>query len=407
MTGNLYDVMIVGSGPAGAAAAIALGGTSLSVALTDKASFPRDKTCGDALSVDVINQLGKLSPALAGRFETTIPKVASRGVRIVAPNGNAIDIPFITHGSRRSGFVCRRRDFDALLVQEAKQKPNVTFLENCDVSDINVLPDHVSVRTNQGLMKARMIIGADGAHSLVRRKLATSVIDPHCHSAGLRMYHQQVGGFQEGNFIELYFFRDILPGYLWVFPLPDGDANVGIGMLSAAISARKVNLKRVLQQLLSDHPLLKERFRHAVSTELPKGHGLPLGGGNRTISGSRFLLAGDAASLIDPFSGEGIGNAIRSGRFAAQQVLQSFSKNDFTAPQMRNYDVALRQMLHSEFLVSNGLLRLCRFPFLFNTVVDKANRNPALHQTLIDALANPGKKLWLTSPSFYLNLLFR
>jgi flavin-dependent dehydrogenase len=189
--------------------------------------------------------------------------------------------------------------------------------------------------------------------------------------------------------------------------LPDGHANVGIGMLTSAVSARKINLSRTFHQLLATHPLLRDRFKNAVALETPRGHGLPLGGATRVLSGTRFLLTGDAASLIDPFSGEGIGNAIRSGRFAAAQILESFSKNDFSEQQLMCYDKTMYKMLGNEFSVSYAMLRLSQYPWLFNIIVDKANRNEQLHQTLVDALAFPDKKRWLVSPRFYFNLLFR
>ena len=407
MSNQAYDVLIIGAGPAGTSAAMALHRSSLSVALVDRESFPRDKICGDALSADVINQLKKLSPELAQSFERLTIATPSGGVRIVAPNNHAIDIPFRAGRDRQQGYVCRRTDFDLLMLAEARKSSNVTVLESCTVNDIHMTSDVVIAETTHGKIDAKVIIGADGAHSVVKRKLASSKIKRHYHSAGLRMYHQLMDGFTAENFIELYFLRDILPGYLWIFPLPDGYANVGIGMLTSTISTKGINLNKTFHQLLSTHPLLRSRFRNAVGLEPPRGHGLPLGGTARVMSGERFLLTGDAAALIDPFSGEGIANAIRSGRFAAEQILQSFRKNNFGAQEMRRYDDTMNKMLGKEFSVSYNMLRLAKYPWLFNTIVDKANRNKQLHQVLIDALAFPDKKGWLISPGFYFNLLFR
>ena len=166
-----------------------------------------------------------------------------------------------------------------------------------------------------------MIIGADGAHSVVAKYLGTTTIERKHHSAGLRVYYENITSFHPDRYIELYFFNEILPGYLWIFPLPDNKANVGIGMLSDTITKKKINLRETLEKLMRTHPALKERFQYARPLETVKGFGLPLGSKQRKISGDRILLAGDAASLIDPFSGEGIGNAIRSGRVAAEHVL--------------------------------------------------------------------------------------
>jgi menaquinone-9 beta-reductase len=124
------DVLIIGAGPSGAACAIQLRNAGLSVTILDKACFPRDKTCGDALSVDVVNQLTLLSPELAEAFEYFPAKVASYGVRIVAPNHQHIDIPFYHQGKEKCGYLCTRFDFDNLLVQQLKKSRQITLIEN-------------------------------------------------------------------------------------------------------------------------------------------------------------------------------------------------------------------------------------------------------------------------------------
>lgn len=406
MSQHITDVLIVGAGPAGSSTAIELAKAGLSVILADKSAFPRDKTCGDALSVDVINQLEKLSPDLLARFAALKEKTPSKGVRIVAPNGGSIDIPFLSDSVQKQGYVCRRKDFDQLLLEEARTKREVSVMENCEIKDIRVEHNHVVAESTQGTISAQVVVGADGAHSVVKRKLASSKINPRYHSGGVRIYHHHVNGFNAGNFIELYFLQDILPGYLWIFPLPGGQANIGIGMLTSVISSRKTNLIKSLQQKLSTHPLFAERLSEAIPSESPRGHGLPLGGSGGRISGDRFLLTGDAASMIEPFSGEGIGNAIRSGRFAARQLINAFSKKDFSATELNGYDRTLYEMLGSEFRISRNMMRLSQFPWILNTIIGKANRNAQLHQTLINALTYPDKKRWLISPSFYMNLLF-
>lgn len=406
MQPHSYDVVIIGAGPAGTAAAIELRDCSLTVALIDKATFPRDKVCGDALSVDVVRQLRKLSPDLAKSLADLPFKTRSGGVRIIAPSGEFIDIPFASQQSE-NGYVCRREDFDMLMLTEARKGSNITVLEGCEVTDIRHLIDHLHLETSQGGITAKMLIAADGAHSVVKRKLISSAIDRSYHSAGLRAYHTGLHGFNDENFIELYFIRDILPGYLWMFPLPGDSANVGIGMLTSAVSAKRVNLRKTFHHLLTTHPAISHRIAKANAIESPVGHGLPLGGKIQPMSGRRFLLTGDAASLIDPFSGEGIGNAIRSGRFAAKQVIESFGINDFSVNAMRRYDKKMYEMLRSEFKVSYAMLKLSQYPWVLNTIVRKANRNNELLQTLIDALAFPDKKRWLVNPMFYINLLFR
>ncbi|MEJ7643641.1 MAG: geranylgeranyl reductase family protein [Chryseolinea sp.] len=406
MKEKYFDVIISGAGPAGCATALSLKDSGLSVALLDKATFPRDKICGDALSVDVINQLYKLSPSLGARFASVTAKVACYGVKIFSPDSGCVDIPFVHENGRKPGYICTRKTFDNFMVEEVKRLHSTTLIENCEVIDTCVSHEEARVITSNGTYVAKLIVGAEGAQSVIAKKLMSNKIDRKHYSAGLRMYYGNVKGFHSDNYIELYFFKDILPGYLWIFPLPDDQANVGIGMLSSEVAARKVNLQQTLQRLLTTHPLLQERFRYAVSLETVKGFGLPLGSVKKKISGNRFLLTGDSASLIDPFTGEGIANAIRSGRIAGNHAIDCFQSNQFSETFNNTYDQKIYASMQPEFLVSSALQKLCRYPRLFNTIVKKANRSKLIHNALIDALAHVEHKRWLLKPSFYYHLLF-
>ena len=402
-----FDVLIIGSGPAGAACAMSLGNSGLSVGILDKAAFPRDKICGDALSVDVLNQLSLLRTDLAARFHQLESKVSSYGVRIFAPNYQYIDLPFFYKGEATCGYLCPRFDFDQLMVEQLKELENVKMFEECVMERVERTDKVVLAHTTAGTFTAKMIAGADGAQSVVARQLGSYKPDREHYSAGIRVYYEGITSFQESHFIELHFFKDVLPGYLWIFPLPNNRANVGIGVLSSVVSKKKMNLKTVLRGLIENNPHLYERFRDAKPLEIAKGYGLPLGSKKRKISGDRFLLLGDAASLIDPFTGEGIGNAIRSGRVAASHIIEAFRRHDFSSSFNGAYDQEIYTRMWPELKVSRALQKLCRYPRLFNSVVRKANESQHIHNLLIDALAHSKKKKSLLHPSFYYHLLFK
>ena len=391
-----FDLIIIGAGPAGAACAIRLKDSGLKVAILDKSSFPRDKTCGDALSVDVVNQLAMLADDLAERFENMATKVPAYGVKIFSPKKAHIDIPFIHKGEEKCGYICTRMHFDHFMFEQLEQYPNIQTFEDCEVKSIERRPDGITVTSTSGIFEAPAIIGADGAHSIVSRVLDGPKVDKEHHSAGLRVYYENVSGFHEKNYIELHFFKDILPGYLWIFPLPDNKANIGIGMLSSAVSKKKVNLRETLNRLLKEEPHLAERFKDATPLESIKGFGLPLGSKKREISGDRFLLTGDAAALIDPFSGEGIANAIRSGRVAAEHIMESRKTNNYSAAYNKAYDKEIYRRMWKEFQVSRTLQKLCKSPRLFNFVVKRANQSKRMRNFLIQSLANIEKKKMLT-----------
>lgn len=385
-------MFIAGAGPAGMACALKLAGTNLRIAIADKSGHPRDKICGDALSLDVISQLPGLSENLQVSFDSFAGKKASYGVKIYAPGGNPISIPFLKDGVEKCGYICRRKDFDLLLFNELKNWENIEIIENCRIKNIKTTDQHVVVETTSGVAFSRMVVGADGANSVVAGSLSGALADRDHLCSGLRVYYDNVFPEDEKNFIELYFLKEILPGYIWVFPLPGNQANVGIGVLSSEIVRRKIRLKDIFRELVGRNEVLKKRLHGAIALETPRGFSLPLGSKKRKISGNRFLLAGDAAGLVDPFTGEGVANAIRSGRVAAGHIENCFMQNNFSDVFNKAYDKEIYARMWKEFQVSKTLQKLSGHEALFNFVVSAANRSKKIRQFLTESMAGTDKK---------------
>ncbi|NWJ52625.1 MAG: geranylgeranyl reductase family protein [Bacteroidetes bacterium] len=403
---QLFDILIIGAGPSGAACALRLSKSGYKVAVLEKEVSPRTKICGDALGVDVVNQLPMLSEGLLTDFLAFPSKLASHGVKIVAPNGGSLAIPFIYKGAKGNGFICKRIDFDHLLYKHMNVSSNIQVIQNCRVISVQQKNDGILVNTSKGVFKGKVIVGADGVRSIVARNLGKIKLERNHFSAGLRVYYEGVTNFNPDNYIELYFIKEILPSYLWVFPLPNNQANVGLMMLASKVAKKKINLKETLNHLLATHPELKERFKNATPLETIKGHGLPLGSKKRLISGERFLLVGDAAGLIDPFSGEGVGNALRSGRIAAEHLIQCIEQNDYSASFNKKYDAEIYRRMWKEFKLSSRLQTMCKYSFLLNTIVHKANKNKNFFKFVIEVISDIETKKVLTKPSFYYQLFF-
>ncbi len=412
----LTDIAIIGAGPGGAATALHLAKAGIGSVLFDKASFPRDKVCGDALSGKVISELRRLSggtdelPALLREEAQQVP---SWGISFIAPGGEALRVPFTPHFDKdrdfAPGHLMRRLDFDDFLVRQVRQQPLVQLRENTDIASWTRHPDGswtLFDKAQTPLTRARLVIAADGAQSRFGRQVGGHTLQPEHHCAGLRAYYHNVRGLDPDNFIELHFLRDFLPGYLWIFPLPNGSANVGVGMLTSAVSKKKVNLKQRLTEIIQESPALRERFASATLEGPVQGFGLPLGSQMRPLSGANFLLVGDAGSLIDPFSGEGISNALIAGRHAADWAERAIAVNDFSAAQLKGYDAAVYRRLGPELRVSRRLQQLLAFPRLFDAVVRRANRNPALAELISSMFNDLNLRQRLRQPSFYAKLLF-
>lgn len=377
-----FDVAIIGAGPAGCTAAIALHQSGLKVALIDKATFPRDKICGDALSPDVVNQLGKLPLDTADRFNKMEEKIWCKAVRFVSPDYSQADVSLSNTGLM--GYVSPRLDFDAVMYEQAMKSDCVTAFMGKSIETISSCQESILIDIKGGeQIKAKMILGADGANSAVARALSAEKTDKNHHCAGLRQYYSNVTGFSDDNAVELHFYDELLPGYFWIFPLPGNRANVGLGMLSAVVAKKKPNLKKLLKEIIETHPNVKDRFTNATPLEEIKGFGLPLGSKKRSISGNRYLLLGDAASLINPLSGEGIGNAIRSGRVAADHVKMAFEKKTFDAKFNKAYDKEIYGRMWGELRLNYWVQVVMRNRRLCNFVVKKALSSPVIQELIM------------------------
>ncbi len=161
----------------------------------------------------------------------------------------------------------------------------------------------------------------------------------------------------------------------------------------------------MLNRVIAEHPLFKKRFKNAQKVTSEKGYGLPLASSARNLSDDGIMLVGDAGSLIDPFTGEGIGNAMISGKIAAETAADSLKTGDLSAAFMSKYDQRVNAALGHEFRISNKLQQLVQYPFLFNMIVGKANRNPRLRELLSCMFDDLEARKNLKKPSFYLKVL--
>ena len=405
-------VCIVGAGPGGATAALHLAKNGIKSVLIDKAVFPRDKICGDALSGKVVSELKRISPDLPLQFSKEGEQLPSWGIHFISPAGHKLSVPFKskydTLQDSPSGYISKRVHFDNFLIDQVKNTPEITFIEGVDISTYDKVADGfiVADKSKKVELKANLVVMANGAHSGFARHVAGIKQEPEHYCAGLRAYYKNVGGLDKDNFIELHFFKDFLPGYFWIFPLANGYANVGVGMLSEAVARKKVNLKKEMLRIIDTHPELKERFANATLEGDIKGYGLPLGSKKRVISGDNYMLIGDAASLIDPFTGEGISNAMISGRWAATQAEMCLQAKDFSAEFMLQYDKAVYNRLWKELKLSRQMQKLLNYPWLFNQVASKATKNKMLAETISCMFTDLDLRERLKQPSFYLKLLF-
>ncbi len=407
-------VIIVGAGPAGAGISFFLSKYEIPHVVIEKETFPRDKVCGDACSGKTALVINRANPEwLAEILNNQEQFLPSWGITFVAPNGKALDIPFTvnrTKETRAPGFTVPRLDLDSFLFSKMPS-PWCTIYQDATISSITNAGKQVTVSmlhaSQEYTINAPLIVGADGDKSVVRKQFMSEHTAPKTSAVGLRAYYEGITGMHNENFIELHFLPEMLPGYLWIFPLPGGRANVGVGILSERIREKKINLREQMLSAIKNNPQIAPRFANARLIDKIHGWGLPLAMQRQPLSGDNFILCGDAACLIDPFSGEGIGNALYSGMLAAMAIKEALPANNFSAPFLKKaYDDVLYKRLGDELKISATLQRLCKYPWLFNFVVNKANKSPSLRNTISCMFTDMDLREQLSKPSFYLKILF-
>ncbi|MEO7983146.1 MAG: NAD(P)/FAD-dependent oxidoreductase [Bacteroidota bacterium] len=369
---NQFDVIICGGGPAGSTCALALAGSGLKVAVIEKASYPRNKVCGDAIAAYVPKVLEAIHPKYKQALEAFTEKTEVDTCRVVAPNEKYIDI-----ASAESGYIIPRLQLDNFLYQLAASENNISWFLDHEIINVSIDPElqETTITTPLAVFKSKVLIGCDGAHSITSKKLTGTQPDLNHYSGAVRAYYKNVSSIPDKTY-ELHFLKNVLPGYFWIFPLKNNMANVGLCIPSYAVSKRKINLRQTMEDIIKNDPSIRSRFEKAELTGKIEGYGLPLGSRKIPVSGDHFMLCGDAASLIDPATGEGIGQSMISGRYAGWQAIKCFKANDFSAAFMKQYDKQLYDKLWSTSRKSYLIQRyIFNKRWLFNglsSVLDKS-----------------------------------
>jgi len=372
------DVVVVGAGPAGSAAAHTLSASGADVLMLERAHFPRDKSCGDGITahaVDILHEMG-----------VTFDRFGSKAVKtyggiIGGPSGEmfAAHPPAASDGSPIECWVVPRLLLDAEVAQAAV-RAGARLKEGATVTAVtrsNGAVSGVEYKDGAGVHRAaaKVVIGADGAHSAVAESLGVRHSSKRHLGFALRGYYEGVSGLRDD--LEIYYFDEkLLPGYGWVFPTGPQTANVGIGLYSRELDRSKHKLREILDQFIASVPNVAQRMTRARPVGRAIGWPLPVSSEHRRTVFNGAVLCGDAASLVDPLTGEGIFTALVSGRSAGRAALKALAADDASVGVLRDHEREWMKIAGG-YLSSGRLLKnLAKSATLMNLIVRRARQSP-------------------------------
>jgi menaquinone-9 beta-reductase len=349
------SVIIVGSGPAGASVAYHLANAGFNVTVLDQSIFPREKICGDFVSPGSIEELQKIGvtnlPAFERGHRIVQATIYVSGKELVAGTFPDIGLP-------RFSRVLKRKVLDNLILQAA-EKAGAKFYGGFNVVDCTFGIEGVTVKAvgpkGTKTFRADLLIGADGNNSLIARQIRGSAWPVENSAIVANAYFEGVSGNpDEAN---VFYSNESFPGYSWLFPTGKDEANVGVGLVLGANPPAE-NPKDLLNKFVANDAGMRSRLEHAKIKGQIEVASLNLHDPQMSIVADGVMLVGEAAGLVNPYNGEGVQFALKSGRWAAETVIAV--KGDYSKNALSAYSKRVEDELGYGFKVSEFLLKLLR-----------------------------------------------
>lgn len=349
-------ICIVGAGPSGCTLSLFLSKYKIYHTVIDKATFPRDKICGDGFTYEVLRVLNEIDPALGSEFKNSAFVRPSKSFWIQTPKGTSTEV-MMDHEFPDfvPVYVATRLDFDEWFFNKIKS-PYAAIFENTELEVVKPNGkghDLIYKKHPQGITTEYfdLVLGCDGERSVVKKSLHPAGIKKFRddYFASVRTYYENVEPVSDNNPLEFHYLKNNVTGYLWIFQLNNNITNVGIGILASEVARDKLNTKKIFSDYLETVPHVKERFKNAKQITPVEGWGIPANSRREKVYGEGYLIMGDAAYLPEPHSGKGIGTAMFVAYLAMPTILKAVKANDFSEDALKGVQKAIVKSFDKEW----------------------------------------------------------
>jgi geranylgeranyl reductase family protein len=382
-----YDALVVGGGPGGAAAAYHLSRGGARVLLCERATYPREKICGDGLTPRAVAALDAMGMRQAYQSWSRHAGLKVHG------GGVVIELPWPElEGLPSFGLCLPRTDLDQLLAAQAA-RAGATLWETTEV--IGPLVEGGLVRgavvrrdgEDPVDVRAEVVVAADGASSRFAQSLGLERDPRRPIGVAIRQYFQSERHVDPwiDSYLELWRDNDLLPGYGWVFPMANGTVNVGVGLLNTSAHFRNLNYRRLLKDWA---PTAGRDWGFTLDGAVgrPRSAPLPMAANRHPPLHRGVMFVGDAAGLVNPFNGEGIDYAMESGQFAAEAGLAVLASGD--RARLDRYRAAVERRFGSYFALGRLFVKLIGEPHVMRIATSYGLPRPYLMKIVLKLLAN-------------------
>jgi len=369
-------VVVVGGGPAGSSAARTAASAGLRTIVIERDRMPREKVCGEACTPRAVQSLARMGllPALRREGQEV------RRAHLVSPGGVELrtELPEAVFGGE--ALAISRTVLDARLLAEAA-RCGAEVREGVRVEGMDRTDTSIRLRIQGGdPVEADLVIGCDGVHSLVRRSLGVATPGPDRTAQAMRAIYEDVS-LPDPGALMLVWDRTVLPAYGWVFPMPGGRANVGIGLRADQLRARGETLPAVFERFLRT-PSVRDALRGSRVRGRALGCPLPYSSQWGPCRFDRVLLAGDAAGLVNPLTGEGIDLAMESGQLAGEAAIAAAERGDFSRASLAGYERECEATFGRLLRLNAWLGHAFSMPWLLDRIFRAGNRSETMREQI-------------------------